>query len=500
MRFLRKYHKWISISFSLFILMYAFSGIILNHREFFSYININRNFLPSEYHYNKWNNASVKSTLKINNNQILIYGNIGIWLTDSLFSRFIDFNNGFEKGIDKRKITVVFKTHNNKIIAGSLFGLYQFSFYENKWKKLNIPVNDKQITDIIEVKDTVFILTRSYLLKTNDFKVYKVTMLPAPENYNNKISLFKTLWVIHSGEIYGLFGKIIVDIIALIFAFLTISGFIVFINRLIIKNSKTAFEKKIKKIKLNKWILKWHNKIGWSTLIFLLLTTSSGMFLRPPFLIPIAENKVAKIPYSILDNNNPWFDQLRRILYDQEQKRFLISTSEGLFYSDNHFTSPLKKFKHQPPISVMGLNVFQKKAKNIYLLGSFEGLFLWNAESGYTFDYIDKKVHKTSSNISKPIGKHLISGYTNDFKNNEIYFDYNTGAHSFVENKKMVDMPNYLIKQPISLWNIALEFHTGRIFKFVLGDFYILIVPLTGLAVIFSLTSGFIIWFKYYRK
>jgi uncharacterized iron-regulated membrane protein len=61
-------------------------------------------------------------------------------------------------------------------------------------------------------------------------------------------------------------------------------------------------------------------------------------------------------------------------------------------------------------------------------------------------------------------------------------------------------MPEKIAGQPISLWNTALEIHTGRIFQSILGDFYILIVPLTGLSLLFILISGFVVWFKLFRK
>lgn len=55
-------------------------------------------------------------------------------------------------------------------------------------------------------------------------------------------------------------------------------------------------------------------------------------------------------------------------------------------------------------------------------------------------------------------------------------------------------------KLPMSLWNTALEMHTGRISEHILGPFYILYVPLAGLCLIMILVSGFFIWWKVHRK
>jgi hypothetical protein len=65
----RKYHKWLGVIFAYIILSFVFSGIILNHRNALSVIDVNRKLLPKEYRYQNWNNAAVKSTLRISSDQ-----------------------------------------------------------------------------------------------------------------------------------------------------------------------------------------------------------------------------------------------------------------------------------------------------------------------------------------------------------------------------------------------------------------------------------------------
>jgi len=62
-------------------------------------------------------------------------------------------------------------------------------------------------------------------------------------------------------------------------------------------------------------------------------------------------------------------------------------------------------------------------------------------------------------------------------------------------------MPEEILKKsPMSLWNVSLEIHTGRIFEHLVGPFYILYVPLAGLCLIMVLVSGFFVWWKAHRK
>lgn len=500
-KFFRKYHKWLGIIYAVIILSYVFSGIILNHRDALSGLNINRNMLPDIYRYNNWNNAAVKSGIRISPDSILLYGNIGIWLTDSTYSGFKDFNAGFPGGIDNRKIFQIVAKDDRQLLAGSFSGLYSYSWDEKRWVTVDLPVKDKRIVDIIQKDDTVLLLSRSFLIKTTDLNKFAVTQLPPPENYDNKADLFKTVWTIHSGEIYGLPGKLIIDLAGLVFAFLTITGLIVFINKIVLKKDNLHTEKITKLKSSNRWNIRWHNKLGWITLIILVLNTITGMFLRPPLLALIGNSRVGKIPFTELATENPWFDQLRRIYYDEGRERFILATSEGFFYSDDNFKTDLRKFTHQPPASIMGVNVLEKMNNDTFLVGSFEGLFAWDSENGKVFDYIKKQEYAKPSTHGKPIGDFLISGLVRKSSGQEFYFDYNKGALPIVGSESFADMPgNIIAESPMSLWNLALEIHTARIYQPLIGDFYVLIVPLTGLIVLFILISGFIVWLKIRKK
>ena len=444
--------------------------------------------------YENWNNAAVKATVKINNDSVLIYGNIGVFLTDSSASNFTDFNKGFRTGADNHKVCKVFKTQQGHLFAGTFFGLYRYNVQKQSWQQIELPTHEKRITDITEKDGFLYVMTRSFLLKTTDYKNFEEIILPEPENYDDKVGLFKTLWVIHSGEIYGTVGKLIVDMVGLIFIFLTITGFILFVNKYRIKAKQKKNKEHLKIVKTNKWNLKWHNKIGWITAIILLLTTVTGMFLRPPLLIAIVESKVSKIPFTELDSPNPWFDKLRRIIYDEENDKFIVATLDGVYSCDVNFKTNLKKFKNQPIISIMGVNVFEKTEPNTLLVGSFAGLFKWNTRTGELTDYIGKKIYQ------EPVGRNAnyynsITGYSKDLKNVEFFFDFDKGAQA-IGDKSEIIMPDEIKNQRMSLWNVALEFHTARIYSIFLGGLYILVIPLLGLISLFIIISGFIVWYK----
>ena len=501
-KFFKKYHKWLGIVITIFILFFVASGIVLNHRKLFSPLDINRAFLPGEYKYQNWNSAAVKGTERIGEDSILIYGNIGIWLTDNKHSYFKDFNKGFPKGVDNHKVCKVFKSLKGELFAGTLFGLFQFDVNTQQWKKRISPEHNPRVVDIAQRQDTLFVLSRSFLYKTTDGKSFTKVQLPQGNDFDNKIGLFKTLWVIHSGEIYGSVGKLLVDLVGLIFAFLSITGLIYFLVPFFVKMKRGKIGKKVKRLKrVSNWSLKWHNKIGWITIIFLLVTTFTGMFLRPPLLAIIGEMKVGKIPFTELDTPNPWFDKLRRIIVEEENNTIYFATLDGIYFSDLNLSGcKLKKFEKQPPMSIMGVNAFKVIDENNLLVGSFEGLFKWNHSTGFVYDAIKQKEFIPDTNKRIPLGDFLVTGYSDDFTDEEIYFDFNTGAGIIGYGNKSFEMPKQIEQQKMSLWNVALEVHTARMYKFMFGKYYILFIPLAGLIILFVLISGLIVWYRNYWK
>ena len=166
--FLKKYHRWAGLILALFLVLFSISGIIMNHRQTFSPFGVDRKYLPDEYTYRDWNLAAARGTEKIGNDSILLYGTVGIWLTDSTFNGFSDFNPGFPKGIDQRKTFKIATTTNRRILAGTLFGLYEFNRATQHWNIIELPVHEKNVVDLLVKGDSVFVMTRSHLLVSRD--------------------------------------------------------------------------------------------------------------------------------------------------------------------------------------------------------------------------------------------------------------------------------------------------------------------------------------------
>lgn len=498
----KKLHKWPGLIIAFILLYFSVTGIVMNHRGWVSGIDIDRDILPEDYRYQNWNNAGLKGILHIGKDSVLLYGNIGIWLTDTNYNVYSDYNQGLPQGADNRKIFDIHQTENGNLYAATLFGFYAFDENHLTWKKISLDVSIQRFVGIESIDDTLFVMNRSYLFKGKDQGLQSTLTkyeIPEPNGYRHEINLFEAIWQIHSGEIFGLPGKLFVDVLGLITFFLSLTGIIFFFFPGWIKRRRKR-NKSVKSIaKTSKWSLKWHNKTGTWLFVFLIILFFTGMFLRPPLLIAIAKIKIGPIPFTHLDQPNPWYDKLRDIKYDEHRDLLMIATSEGIFHT-NLQLEELSKFKVQPPVSVMGITVFEPYKKGAFLIGSFSGLFLWHPEHEEILDFARGTIHHKTPG-GRPVGDFAISGFIKKQNGQQFMIDYDRGVLPLWHKNEFAQMPEIIrTKADMSLWNLCLEIHTGRFFSFLLGDFYILIVPLSGLLAIMVVLSGYLLWRKRHRK
>ncbi len=498
----KKLHRWPGLIIASILLYYATTGIIMNHRELLSGLDIDRDLLPANYAYTNWNNAAVKGSLNLPGDSILVYGNIGIWLTDSSYTEYTSFNQGFPKGSDNRKVADVHLAGDGSLYAATLFGLYGWDSQVKTWKKLITSNKIERFVALESTGDTLYALSRSFLyigIARGSFtRLTRNAILP-PEGYENKVTLFETIWQIHSGEIFGLPGKLYVDFLGLVTLFLSLTGILYFFFPSAISSFRRKGKSTSRVVSVNKWSLKWHNKFGAWLFILLTVLYFTGMFLRPPLLIPIAKAKVAPLKFSHLDQPNPWNDKLRDILWDPTGNTFLLSTSEGMYrVNPGDLKSELLPF--QPPVSVMGINTFEPAGSGTFLIGSFSGLFLWHPFLPTIYNYLTGEIYQDNP-AGRPVGDLKVTGHISDPAGNLYVFDYGEGAISAGHSRSFPEMPGIIRDDAgMSLWNLALEIHTGRIFEFMTGGFYIFIVPLTGLTAVMVVVSGYLLWRRKYKK
>ena len=540
----KKYHRWFGLVLSVFMLVFCVSGIILNHREVFSGCEVSRKWLPASYHIKNFNNGVVKGTVvkksaahslsSENCDSVLAYGCAGVFLTDSRLSTWQDFNAGLPESIDERNVRHVVKAKDGSLWCAALRDVYRYDENSHRWKKVELPGNEERIMDVALAKDsmTVVALTRSRVFTIVPFvqygeivkigksssETYRVEskIIPAPKKYEPKTTLFKLVWHLHSGEFFGLPGKLVVDAIALVLIVLSITGILLFILPYGIRRAKKlAAKARMKRLgKQFAWNMKWHNKIGYVTIVLTLWIAITGMCLRPPLMVPLV---LSKLPQTVGEDGNVWQDKLRAIRWDAVQGDWLVSTSEGFLRVDEDFSQAPKMLPDDecPKLSPMGVTVWESDGKGGWIVGSFRGIYRWNPVNhslNQILDYFTGKPSEETSMI--PISDNLVCGYSEDFLGGKpLVFDFAKGVEDAKgqavalcndepkTSRNEESMSDLICETaPMSLWNVALELHVGRCYSPFLGPLSDLFVFLSGLLITLVLLSGYIISHRRRKK
>ena len=540
----KKYHRWLGLVLSVFMLVFCVSGIILNHREVFSGCEVSRKWLPASYYIKNFNNGVVKGTVvkrsaahslsSENCDSVLAYGCAGVFLTDSRLSTWQDFNAGLPESIDERNVRHVVKAKDGSLWCAALRDVYRYDENSHRWKKVELPGNEERIMDVALAKDsmTVVALTRSRVFTIVPFvqygeivkigksssETYRVEskIIPAPKNYEPKTTLFKLVWHLHSGEFFGLPGKLVVDAIALVLIVLSITGILLFILPYGIRRAKKlAAKARMKRLgKQFAWNMKWHNKIGYVTIVLTLWIAITGMCLRPPLMVPLV---LSKLPQAVGEDGNVWQDKLRAICWDAVQGDWLVSTSEGFLRVDEDFSQAPKMLPDDecPKLSPMGVTVWESDGKGGWIVGSFRGIYRWNPVNhslNQILDYFTGKPSEETSMI--PISDNLVCGYSEDFLGGKpLVFDFAKGVEDAKgqavalcndepkTSRNEESMSDLICETaPMSLWNVALELHVGRCYSPFLGPLSDLFVFLSGLLITLVFLSGYIISHRRRKK
>ena len=508
-------------------------------------------------------NPSIHANSSESPDSVLVYGCAGVFLTDSQLSTWQDFNRGLPASIDERNVRHIVKAKDGSLWCAALRDVYRYDENSHRWKKVELPGNEERIMDVALGKNSIQVvaLTRSRIFeitpiasnidvsespsslassakggvsekspdifekKSGGFseKVgtflgkYRVEakIIPAPKNYEPKTTLFKLVWHLHSGEFFGLPGKLVVDAIALVLIVLSITGILLFILPYGIRRAKKlAAKARMKRLgKQFAWNMKWHNKIGYVTIVLTLWIAITGMCLRPPLMVPLV---LSKLPQTVGEDGNVWQDKLRAIRWDAVQGDWLVSTSEGFLRVDEDFSQAPKILPDDecPKLSPMGVTVWESDGNGGWIVGSFRGIYRWNPvnHKSQILDYFTNEPCVETSMI--PISDNLVCGYSEDFLGGKpLVFDFAKGVEDAKgqavalcndepkTSRNEESMSDLICETaPMSLWNVALELHVGRCYSPFLGPLSDLFVFLSGLLITLVFLSGYIISHRRRKK
>ena len=493
----KKLHKYLGIPLCVLLLFASLSGILLNHRDLLRQIDVPRWLLPKNYAYTNWNNGAFRGAVKTSRG-VYLYGTAGLWRTDSTLTQSPSPElAGLASGGDERRMIALVSDSTETLWAISQFRLYQRPIQASHWQEVALPEGiHGRLTDLQLHGDSLLLLSRSQLfVRSLHAPHWREITLPAPDGYTGKLLLFQLVWALHSGEYFGLVGRLIVDGIGIILLLLSLTGlsYTLFHTRLkrLKGKSKETVSPEVRR-QLAQGLAKqdrWHRLLGRWTFWAVCFVSTTGWMLRPPLMLPLVFTKARPLPGTSLYSENPWFDRLRAIRYDQKTGHWLLSTSQGFFTMGILGDKP-KRWEVQPPVSPMGINAFVQRSDGSWLIGSFSGLYEVTPQDSLPLrNYFTGERYKELKHV-RPVTPNAVTGMMlGASRDEDLIACYEQGFG--LSPRYSTPQPEEMNELPYSLWQYALEWHTGRIYRPLIGRWGVeLFIFFFGLAVTLVLWSG----------
>jgi len=423
-----------------------------------------------------WSRGSILSAIRLPDNELLFGGKLGIIKYDGI--SFFNDSNGLPESIYNKKVnSLLYDSKTDITLAGTESGLFYKDKNSSNWSK--IPQVTKQVNTILSISNHLYIFTSNDLYRYTTIKDIVKIPLKKKHNQKNKISMIRYFMNLHTGTVFGTLGKIVIDIAALIIIALSFTGIAI----TIFKKRRSSINKHIYRIHL------FHlKKYYFAIPLFLLPLT--GAFIYPPVAVLIIGTDTDTSTYK---SSSIWKDPIEKATYDYDRKNILIFSNGKIFETDLNFNKPVKQIPTIPPTHPMGATHFSYRGNGKYLISSFSGILEWNRK---TDQYIDLE---TNELVLKP---KLIPDKTKyqpigivELPSSIVVLDYHKGAFDFKTNDIFLKMPDrFKLHSTVSLWHYLFEIHNGRIWKGVIGPFYILHSLILSLVLLTILISGFFIY------
>ncbi|PWJ40009.1 PepSY-associated TM helix domain-containing protein [Sediminitomix flava] len=480
----KSWHKYIGLALSLFLIWMSISGVILNHPDWFANFSVSKNLVPDEYHPYNWNRGAVVDAEFIGEDTLFFAGKQGIWRSIDRGKSFIsEKENGFTDSRYFQKTNdICLLKENKQIVAATYGGIWLLDLENNHWQQADLGnyTND-QFVKIINRGNELLAFSKSGVYKSSIQSPLLFEEVELRRNSRPYMDLIMFFFALHSGWLWGLPGKLVYDIAAIVLIFLSATAlYITFKKKINRKNKQNG-----KVSSNNKWLaftIKNHSKIGLWILGFLMIFGGTGLFMRPPLLVALVNGKVPDkyIPSYIV--KNPWYHSIRNTCYDPVKDRIILDTTEGLFEGKADLSEEFKPINWDVNIFVMGATVFEAKPNEHFWIGSFYGLFDYKEGKKLSKDLMMNTAVPLYQSMGRP-AQYMVTGYFQRPDGEEFVSAHGQGLMNLdMYGKQPYQMPKEMYEDyRMSLWNYMFELHNGRLFSPILGKWGILFIPITAL-------------------
>lgn len=479
-----KLHKILGLVLIPLLLLFAISGIGLNHPSLIESIAVPVKSLPHNYHFKNWNRGAIQTSAQASSDDVFVAGKNGLGkLTNNHYQQI-------DNPLASRPWhNFIYSLHLDKateqLFVGSRDGLFRYNIANSAWHYYPATQGQRIVSIGLDTSNQHIVAIANHqifqLSHGNQNNVSRLNIKLAESQQD--VPLFRFIFALHSGEIWGLFGILLMDLVALAVIYFSLSGLYYWLFPKLVRRKLLSRKNKIKGGRIFRWLAKNHNSWGLALMPLLLVSAATAMVMRPPGLILIASSASPVAVYPSHGNDSIPYKITKAAFVNGQ---LVLLTDDGVFAGKAKSGQTFNPIEFSAPIHGMGATLFQAQNNGNLLIGSFSGLFSWQAS--------DNSYHEVTlaeeTNGLMPMAVHQNG-------DDVIVFDYFRGK-LFDQNQQFAPMPDSVNNSAkMALWNFFFELHNLRIFQYYIGNFYLLVLLLASLAFVIVTVTGTI---QYLRK
>lgn len=286
---------------------------------------MSRGILPDSYRLEHWNNGLMRGTVRVGED-VYAYGAAGVYRTTPEMKDYSPAMDGLPKEADVRDLAAA---ADGRLFCTTAESAYTLAPGEKVWAAIKMPKKMKPSSLCLKDGD-VYLVGRSGLARVQaPYATAEKLDTPPPADAPQGGSMLGLVKDLHHGKLFGTVGIVVVDIIALVFVVLCISGFLYWLLRMLFPRLGASLRPLGgRSLKLN---LSTHRFLGRWTLWGLVLVTVTGWFLMKPLR--------SAISFTLPAGEAPsWLGKAPAVRYDAATHDFLVAGGAGLY----SLTAPLR--------------------------------------------------------------------------------------------------------------------------------------------------------------
>ena len=278
-------HKYVGLALLFVFLFMGVTGILINHPSLLSTWSVPASWLGESYQYANWNRFSFRDSVLADDGSMYIAGKMGVWYSPGADLAFEEMSAGLPESFYLRDINTLLTVDyegNRRLFAGGRSGLFYRDQHADTWSSVK-SVTGVEIVDLLLTKGQIMAFSPHgcYTASVSQTNPDFVSVAVEIDSKGQWVPGYRILFELHSGKLFGLPGRLLADVAALLLLFLCFSAVYIWF----VPWRKRRFKGRHRKSRWLATLYSYHLSIGIWIALLLFLIAGSGAFIRPPLIL-----------------------------------------------------------------------------------------------------------------------------------------------------------------------------------------------------------------------